>query len=62
MTREPTSAILLVPEAEPLACHGVYTWIYRATAFMPTTRIFKSGNSQAVRIPKELQFERIDIL
>ncbi|MCA1852827.1 MAG: type II toxin-antitoxin system VapB family antitoxin [Beggiatoa sp.] len=29
---------------------------------MPTTRIFKSGNSQAVRIPKELQFERMDIL
>ena len=29
---------------------------------MPTTRIYKSGNSQAVRIPKELQFERMDIL
>lgn len=29
---------------------------------MSTTRIFKSGNSQAVRIPKELQFERMDIL
>ena len=25
------------------------------------TRIFKSGNSQAVRIPKELQFERLDV-
>ena len=25
------------------------------------TRIFKSGNSQAVEIPKELEFERLDI-
>ncbi|WP_404787967.1 antitoxin [Altericista sp. CCNU0014] len=25
------------------------------------TRVFQSGNSQAVRIPKELQFERVDI-
>lgn len=25
------------------------------------TRIFQSGNSQAVRIPKELQFERLDV-
>jgi antitoxin VapB len=25
------------------------------------TRVFQSGNSQAVRIPKELQFERLDI-
>lgn len=24
---------------------------------MITTRVFKSGNSQAVRIPKELQFD-----
>lgn len=24
---------------------------------MMTTRVFKSGNSQAVRIPKELQFD-----
>ncbi len=24
---------------------------------MATTRVFKSGNSQAVRIPKEFQFE-----
>lgn len=28
---------------------------------MATTRVFKSGNSQAVRIPVELQFERSDI-
>ena len=25
------------------------------------TRVFQSGNSQAVRIPKELQFENLDI-
>lgn len=25
------------------------------------TRVFQSGNSQAVRIPKELQFEHLDI-
>lgn len=25
------------------------------------TRVFQSGNSQAVRIPKELQFEQVDI-
>ena len=28
---------------------------------MAITRVFKSGNSQAVRIPKELQFERLDL-
>ncbi|MBK8168588.1 MAG: AbrB/MazE/SpoVT family DNA-binding domain-containing protein [bacterium] len=28
---------------------------------MPTTRAFKNGNSQAVRIPAELAFERTDI-
>lgn len=25
------------------------------------TRVFQSGNSQAVRIPKEIQFDRLDI-
>jgi antitoxin VapB len=25
------------------------------------TRVFQSGNSQAVRIPKELQFDQLDI-
>ena len=25
------------------------------------TRVFQSGNSQAVRIPKELQFEQLDV-
>lgn len=28
---------------------------------MPTTRVFKNGNSQAVRIPAELAYERTDI-
>jgi len=28
---------------------------------MHTTRVFKSGNSQAVRIPADLAYERIDI-
>jgi antitoxin VapB len=29
--------------------------------FMHTTKIFKNGNSQAVRIPSELAYERTDI-
>lgn len=28
---------------------------------MAKTRVFKNGNSQAVRIPSEIQFERMDI-
>lgn len=28
---------------------------------MLTTRVFKNGNSQAVRIPAELAFERTDV-
>ncbi|MGI9277747.1 MAG: antitoxin [Endozoicomonas sp.] len=28
---------------------------------MATTRIFKSGNSQAVRIPREFQFDDMDM-
>ena len=28
---------------------------------MPTTRVFKNGNSQAVRIPAELAYKRSDI-
>lgn len=28
---------------------------------MPKTRVFKNGNSQAVRIPSEIQYERLDI-
>lgn len=29
--------------------------------FMQTTKAFKNGNSQAIRIPAELAFERTDI-
>lgn len=28
---------------------------------MPTTRLFKNGNSQAVRIPADIAYERTDI-
>ncbi len=28
---------------------------------MHTTKVFKNGNSQAVRIPAELAYERIDV-
>jgi antitoxin VapB len=28
---------------------------------MPSTRVFKSGNSQAVRIPAELAYEEVDV-
>ncbi len=28
---------------------------------MPTSRVFKNGNSQAVRIPAELAYERSDL-
>jgi len=28
---------------------------------MPMTRVFKNGNSQAVRIPAELAYERTDV-
>lgn len=28
---------------------------------MPTTRVFRNGNSQAVRIPAELAYERSDL-
>lgn len=28
---------------------------------MAKTRVFRNGNSQAVRIPSEIQFERLDI-
>ena len=28
---------------------------------MPTTKVFKNGNSQAVRIPKEYQFDEDEV-
>lgn len=33
----------------------------KSTTKTATTRVFKSGNSQAVRIPAELAFERMDM-
>lgn len=41
----------------------VYTCIHKeaGAANMSTTKVFKSGNSQAVRIPSDIQFERLDI-
>lgn len=38
----------------------VYSKVYTCKIIM-RTRVFQSGNSQAVRIPKEFQFERVDI-
>jgi antitoxin VapB len=35
--------------------HRVYT------NFMRTTKVFKSGNSQAVRLPKEFQFDSSEV-
>ena len=35
----------------------VYTYNIYMKQLMTTTRVFKSGNSQAVRIPKEFQFD-----
>jgi len=32
-----------------------------STTKTATTRVFKSGNSQAVRIPADMAFERMDI-
>jgi antitoxin VapB len=32
-----------------------------STSKTATTRVFKSGNSQAVRIPAEMAFERTDV-
>ena len=45
-------------------CRPVYT-LYDSFIFaentMVKTRVFKNGNSQAVRIPSEFQYERLDI-
>lgn len=37
------------------------TWILFMQLKMHTTRVFKSGKSQAVRIPADLPYERNDI-
>jgi antitoxin VapB len=33
----------------------------RSEYLMPRTRVFKSGNSQAVRIPVELAYDDVDV-
>ena len=38
-----------------------YTRIHINGGLMTTTKVFKNGNSQAVRIPAELAYERADI-
>ncbi len=35
----------------------VYPFVYTEDVAVKTTKIFRSGNSQAVRIPKEFQME-----
>lgn len=35
----------------------VYPYVYTGGVAVKTTKIFRSGNSQAVRIPKEFQME-----
>jgi antitoxin VapB len=45
------------------ACSAVYTQcIYSAEIPMKTAKIFKHGNSQAVRLPKEFRFEGSEVL
>ena len=44
--------------------HGkryVYTLVYTTCAMSKTAKIFQSGNSQAVRIPKEFQLEGTEV-
>ena len=38
-----------------------YMYIHERIAAMATTRIFKSGNSQAVRIPQEFKFSASEV-
>jgi antitoxin VapB len=39
----------------------MYTLVHTSVAQMSTTRIFRNGNSQAVRIPADLAYERTDM-
>ena len=43
------------------ASDNVHTMYIRAEIDMHTTRVFRNGNSQAVRIPADLAYERSDI-
>lgn len=37
------------------------SYFHRAMLDMQTTKVFKNGNSQAIRIPADLAYERTDI-
>jgi antitoxin VapB len=41
--------------------HSAFHFFERQETPMPRTRVFKSGNSQAVRIPSELAYADMDI-
>lgn len=41
--------------------YNVHPMYIRAEIDMHTTRVFRNGNSQAVRIPADLAYERTDI-
>lgn len=43
------------------ASDNVHTMYIRSEIDMHTTRVFRNGNSQAVRIPADLAYERSDI-
>jgi len=45
------------PPASDLVQHAVYTDVHTGGELMKTAKVFRSGNSQAVRIPKEFQLE-----
>lgn len=45
---------------EPAEKHSIHAYTQEAIP-MPVTRIFRNGNSQAVRIPADLAYERSDM-
>lgn len=44
-----------------VASYNVHPMYIRREVDMHTTRVFRNGNSQAVRIPADLAYERSDI-
>lgn len=44
-----------------MTSYNVHPQYIRREIDMPTTRVFRNGNSQAVRIPADLAYERSDI-
>ena len=48
---------ICIPEIDKL-CQCIYNYVYTLIgALIMLTRVFKSGNSQAVRIPKDFQLD-----